>query len=97
MLHSFQIDKHMCYMTNYYAVNLEQILIEKKFHIEEIQALSKQLVEAVIVLRSKNIVHHGKLLCPVYIISVQLSKPVHSCVCLYCSFNPALVWIIGLE
>ncbi|KPJ18024.1 Serine/threonine-protein kinase PRP4-like [Papilio machaon] len=58
LMHSFKIDKYVCYMTNYYPINLEQLLTDKKFHIEEIQPLAKQLVEAVTVLRSKNIVHH---------------------------------------
>ncbi|KPJ01476.1 Serine/threonine-protein kinase PRP4-like [Papilio xuthus] len=86
LLHSFKIDKHICHMTNYYPINLEQVLTDKKFRIEEIQFLAKQLVEAVTVLRSKNIVHHD--IKPSHILLDNKAQKLT-----LCGFDEAIIYI----
>lgn len=63
LLNGFTIQGRWCFLLEYYPKNLKQALNENKvpFHIDEVQHLSRQLVSAVAVLRTNNIVHSGML------------------------------------
>lgn len=57
----FFYDSSWCILMEYYPKNLKTILNERKkgFHIDHFQDLSRQLITAVMILRTRNIIHSG--------------------------------------
>lgn len=61
-VNGFAIQGRWCFLMEYYPKNLKQVLDENNipFNIDEVQDLSKQLISAVTVLRTNNVIHSGE-------------------------------------
>lgn len=65
MMNAFEFQKQQwCFLTEYFSENLKQVLDENKrgFHIDQVQVLSRQLVDAVNTVARAGIIHTGILL-----------------------------------